>query len=117
MRHHNKNRTFGRSRSQRAALMRGLAISLLEHGKIHTTEAKAKELRPYVERLITKSKEDTVASRRLISSKLGEPQQDIIKKLFGEISKKYADRTGGYTRVIKMGETRAGRREAFIELV
>lgn len=117
MRHHNQNRTFGRSRSQRTALMRGLAISLLEHGKIHTTEAKAKELRPYVERLITKGKEDSVASRRLIASRLGEPDQAIIKKLFSDIAKRYADRTGGYTRITKMGETAAGRREAYIELV
>ncbi len=97
--------------------MRGLAISLLEHGKIHTTEAKAKELRPYVERLITRGKDDTIASRRIVASRLGEPDQEIIKKLFGEISKKYADRPGGYTRVTKMGDTAAGRREAYIELV
>ena len=117
MRHHNKNRTFGRSRSQRAALMRGLALSLIEHGKIKTTEAKAKELRPYVERLITQGKIDTVASRRLVSSKLGEPSGDGVKKLFNDISKRYADRNGGYTRIIKMGEVTPGRRDAFIELV
>jgi large subunit ribosomal protein L17 len=117
MRHHNKNRTFGRSRSQRAALMRGLALSLIEHGKIKTTEAKAKELRPYVERLITQGKTDTVASRRLISSKLGEPAGDSVKKLFTDISKKYADRNGGYTRIVKLGEVTPGRRDAFIELV
>jgi large subunit ribosomal protein L17 len=97
--------------------MRGLALSLIEHGKIKTTEAKAKELRPYVERLITQGKSDTVASRRLIASKLGEPAQDLVRKLFSEISKKYADRSGGYTRIIKLGEVTAGRRDAFIELV
>ena len=117
MRHHNQNRTFGRSRSQRTALLRGLALSLLEHGKIQTTEAKAKELRPYVEKLITKGKEDTVASRRLVMSTLGEPHTDIVKKLFEEVSKRYTDRNGGYTRIIKLGETAAGRREACIELV
>lgn len=117
MRHHNQNRTFGRSRSQRAALMRGLALSLIEHGKIKTTEAKAKELRPYIERLITQAKGDTVAARRLVSSKLGEPATDAVKKLFTEIAKKYADRNGGYTRIIKVGEVTAGRRDAFIELV
>ncbi len=117
MRHHNQNRTFGRSRSQRTALMRGLALSLIEHGKIQTTEAKAKELRPYVEKLITKGKTDTVATRRLIMSRLGEPHTDVVNKLFTDIAKKYADRTGGYTRIIKLGETKAGRREACIELV
>lgn len=117
MKNHVKNRTFGRSRSQRTALLRGLALSLLEHGKIQTTEAKAKELRPYVEKLITRGKDDTVSSRRLVMSVLGEPHTDIVKKLFGEVAKKYADRNGGYTRVVKLGETEAGRREAYIELV
>jgi large subunit ribosomal protein L17 len=97
--------------------MRGLALSLIEHGKIKTTEAKAKELRPYVERLITQGKNDSVASRRLISSKLGEPAADAVRKLFSEISKKYIDRNGGYTRIIKLGEITHGRRDAFIELV
>lgn len=117
MRHHNKNRTFGRSRSQRSALMRGLAMNLIEHGKIMTTEAKAKELRPYVEKLITKGKENTAASRALVASKLGEPEGKIVKKLFDDIAKRYADRAGGYTRIIKIGETKAGRTEACIELV
>lgn len=117
MRHSNKNRTFGRSRSQRTALLRGLALSLIEHGKIQTTEAKAKELRPYVEELITKGKEDTVASRRLVMSSLGEPHTDVVQKLFSDVAKRYAERNGGYTRIIKLGETKAGRTEACIELV
>jgi large subunit ribosomal protein L17 len=117
MRHSNQNRTFGRSRSQRTALIRGLAISLIEHGKIQTTEAKAKEVRSYVERLVTHGKEATVASRRVVSSKLGEPKQVIIKKLFDDIAKRYVDRNGGYTRIIKLGDTPAGRREAVIEFV
>jgi large subunit ribosomal protein L17 len=117
MRHHNQNRTFGRSRSQRTALLRGLALSLIEHGKIHTTEAKAKELRPYVEKLITKGKVDSVASRRLVMSTLGEPHTDVVQKLFSDVAKRYADRDGGYTRIIKLGETKAGRTEAYIELV
>lgn len=117
MQKRNKNRTFGRSRSQRAALMRGLALSLFEHGKIKTTEAKAKELRPYVEKMITQGKTDTVQSRRLISSKLGEPATTVVQKLFTEISKKYAERNGGYTRIVKIGEVTPGRRDAYIELV
>jgi large subunit ribosomal protein L17 len=117
MRHHNQNRTFGRSRSQRTALIRGLAMSLVEHGKIHTTEAKAKELRSYVEKLITKSKDPSISSRRNVASALGEPKTDVVKKLFDDVAKRYADRNGGYTRIIKTGETAAGRREAYIELV
>ncbi len=117
MRHHNQNRTFGRSRSQRAGLMRGLAISLIEHGKIKTTEAKAKELRPYIEQLVTHGKNDTVASRRLVASRLGEPDTTVVKKIFEDIAKRYTERAGGYTRIIKMGETQAGRREACIEFV
>lgn len=117
MRHHSQNRTFGRSRSQRTALLRGLALSLIEHGKIHTTEAKAKELRPYVEKLITKGKNDTVASRRLVMSLLGEPHTDVVSKLFSDVAKRYTERNGGYTRIIKLGETKAGRTEAYIELV
>lgn len=117
MRHHNQNRTFGRTRSQRTALMRGLALSLFEHEKIQTTEAKARELRPYVEKLITKGKNDTVASRRLVMSTLGEPKDALVQKLFTDIAKRYNDRNGGYTRIIKMGETKAGRHEACIELV
>ncbi len=117
MRHHNQIRTFGRNKSQRTALLRGLAISLLEHGKIKTTEAKARELRPYVEKLITKGKNDTVGSRRLVASALGEPNKAVVKSLFDDIAKRYADRNGGYTRIIKLGETKAGRTEAYIELV
>jgi large subunit ribosomal protein L17 len=92
-------------------------MNLLEHGKIQTTEAKAKELRPYVEKLITKGKNNTPSSRALIASRLGEPSMDVIKKLFDDVAKRYADRNGGYTRIIKLGDTKAGRTEAVIELV
>ncbi len=117
MRHHNKNRTFGRERKQRTALLRGLALSLIEHGKIQTTEAKAKELRPYIERLITKGKDGSLTSRRVVMSALGEPDSAVTKKLFDDVAKRYATRNGGYTRIIKLGETGAGRREACIEFV
>jgi len=117
MRHHNKNRTLGRTRNGRTALIRSLAISLIEKGKIQTTEAKAKELRPYVERLVTYGKKGTLAARRTAATKLGEPKADTIKKLFDEIAKEYADRNGGYTRIIKTGQTAAGRKEAVIEFV
>lgn len=117
MNHQKKNRTFGRVRKQRTALMRGLAISLIEHGMIKTTEAKAKELRPYVERLITNAKDGSISARRRIATRLGEPDADVTKKLFSDIAPKYKDRHGGYTRVIKMGKTLAGRDEAVIEFV
>ncbi len=115
--HGNKNRKFGRVRSQRTALVRGLAVSLIRDGKIKTTEAKAKELRPFVERLVSHGKRNTVAARRIVASRLGEPSALIIKKVFEEIAPKFATRAGGYTRVIKMGRTPAGRDEAVIEFV
>lgn len=115
--HGNKNRKFGRVRSQRTALIRGLAVSLIRDGKIKTTEAKAKELRPFVERLVTHGKANTVAARRVVASRLGEPAAQVIKKVFEEIAPKFATRAGGYTRIIKMGRTPAGRDEAVIEFV
>lgn len=117
MRHHNQNRTFGRSRSQRTALMRGLAISLITYGKIATTDAKARELRPYIEKLITRSKVDNVANRRLVSSDLGEPDKVILDGLFKDLGLRFKERAGGYTRIIKKGLTSAGRQEALIEFV
>jgi large subunit ribosomal protein L17 len=117
MRHSNSARRLNRTRRGRTALLRGLAISLIEHGKIATTEAKAKELRPYVERLVTYAKDGSLAARRRTASKLGEPDMAIVSKLFGEIAEGYKERPGGYTRITKMGRTAAGRDEAVIEFV
>ncbi len=117
MRHGQQNRTFGRVRSQRTALMRGLAVSLIRDERIVTTEAKAKELRPFIERLVTYGKKGTIAARREAATKLGEPRAETIKKLFETIAPKFSERAGGYTRVIKMGRTPAGRDEAVIEFV
>lgn len=100
MRHHNKNRTLGRPTSQRRALLKSLACSLIRDKKIVTTEAKAKELRPFIERMVTHGKEDTITSRRFISSRLG--NVDLTEKLVKEISSKYSAREGGYTRIIKL---------------
>ena len=100
MRHHNSVRKFGRETTQRHALMRSLARNLIRDNQIKTTTAKAKELRPFVEKLVTKAKVNTVASRRLVSSRLqGAPE---VKKLFDVIAPKYMDRKGGYTRVVRM---------------
>lgn len=117
MQHARKNRTLNRTRSQRTALLRGLVAALFNEGKIKTTTAKAKELRPLAEKLITTAKDDTVATRRLVASKLGASSETTLKKLFGEIAPQYKERSGGYTRIIKMGQTPAGRDESVIELV
>ena len=107
MRHHNTNRKFGRFRNQRKALLRSLAVSLIDHESIKTTEAKAKELRPFVEKLVTKGKKDSLWSRRVIISKLGSGAESSAKKIMEVISPKYKERQGGYTRITKL-ETRQG---------
>jgi large subunit ribosomal protein L17 len=100
MRHHSVKRKFGREKDQRDALMRSLARNLINETKIRTTLAKAKELRPYVEKLVTKAKSGTLASRRMVIAKLDGEKE--TKVLFDTIAKKYIDRTGGYTRIIKL---------------
>ncbi|MCK5589074.1 MAG: 50S ribosomal protein L17 [Candidatus Pacebacteria bacterium] len=119
MRHHNSNRKFGRKSNQRRALMRSLAIALIGHEKIETTEAKAKELRKYVEKLITKGRKGDLATRRLLNSKLGSGGDLASKKIVEVLSKKYADRPGGYLRIIKKGERIGsdGAKMAIIEFV
>ena len=117
MKHANKNRTLGRGKAQRTALLRGLSVSLIRDGQIKTTLAKAKELQPTIERLITLAKNDTVQSRRLVSSRLGEPTAATINKLFTDIAPRFTERNGGYTRVIKLGRTSPGRDEAIIAFV
>lgn len=117
MRHSNKNRTLSRDTDQRTALLRGLSVSLIRDGKITTTLAKAKELQPQIEKLITRAKENNVANIRLVASRLGEPSEIIIKKLFSEIAPKFSERNGGYTRIIKMGRLPSGRDQAVIEFV
>ncbi len=102
MRHHDKNRKFGRERKVRRGLMRSLAHNLILEEKIITTEAKAKSLRPYVEKLVTHAKTDTVAKRRLVSSKLGNDKM-ATKKLFDLIAPRYDTREGGYTRIVRVG--------------
>jgi len=117
MRHANNKRTLGRTRRGRTALVRGLAVSLIRDGQIKTTLAKAKELQPNIERLITHAKSDTVQARRLVASRLGEPTDIVLNKLFKDIAPKFAERNGGYTRVVKLGKTSPGREEAVIAFV
>jgi large subunit ribosomal protein L17 len=116
MRHHNQNRKFGRERNARRALVKSLARSLIIHGKVRTTISKAKELRPVVERLITNGRSDSLASRRLLISKTGDPL--IASKLIGTLGPKYKNRSGGYTRIIKVGARESdGSQMAVIEFV
>ena len=116
MRHLVKGRKLGRTKSHRAATLSALSVALIKEHRIVTTEPKAKELRTFVEPLITKAKEDTSHNRRQVFSKLKDKQ--AVSHLFGEVSDKVGDRPGGYTRVIKIGN-RAGdsAKMAVIELV
>ncbi len=116
MRHNKKFNHLGRTASHRSSMLANMAISLIMHKRITTTVAKAKALKKYVEPLITKAKEDTTNSRRVVFSYL--QNKEVIKELFGEVSQKVGNRPGGYTRIIKLG-TRQGdaAQICFIELV
>lgn len=116
MRHGKKHNHLGRTTSHRVAMLSNLAISLITHKRIFTTVAKAKALRVYVEPLITKSKDDTTHSRRVVFSYL--QSKDAVSELFRDVSVKIADRPGGYTRIIKVGNRPGDAAEmAMIELV
>ncbi len=116
MRHRNKINHLGRKSSHRKAMLANMAASLIMHKRIHTTVAKAKALRMYVEPLITKSKDDTTHSRRTVFSYLKDKY--AVSELFREVAKKIGDRPGGYTRILKT-ENRLGDNAemCFIELV
>ena len=116
MRHRKAGRSLRRTSEQKLALMRSLATSLIEHGAIQTTEAKAKELRPFVEKLITKAKSGTLHDRRLAIRHVR--KRDAADKLFKELGPKFAKRAGGYTRILKMGHRKGdGAEMARIEWV
>lgn len=116
MRHGNKVNHLGRTTEHRKALLRNLAISLIAHKRIRTTLAKARVLRTFIEPLITKSKDNTTHSRRVVFSYL--QNKEAIKELFGPVAAKVGDRPGGYVRVIKTGFRRGdGAEMALIELV
>jgi large subunit ribosomal protein L17 len=115
MRHHNANRKFSRIRKVRRALINSLARSLVLHQKIETTEPKAKELRPFVEKLVTSSKTGTLSARRVIGAKIG---NNAAKILMDTLSKKYEKRSGGYTRITKSKRRLSdGSKMAIIEFV
>ena len=116
MRHNKKFNHLGRTADHRKAMLANMAISLIRHKRITTTLAKAKALKKYVEPLITRSKNDTTTSRRVVFRYL--QNKYAVKALFGEVAEKVANRPGGYTRVIKLGTRQGDAAEiAFIELV
>ena len=116
MRHNKKFNHLGRTASHRSAMLSNMACSLIKHKRITTTVAKAKALKKFVEPLITKSKDDTTNSRRVVFSNLQD--KIAVTELFKEISVKVADRPGGYTRIIKTGHRLGDNAEmCFIELV
>lgn len=140
MRHRVAGRHLGRSPAHRKALRRNLAIALFQHGAIRTTEAKAKDVKPFVEKLITLAKKNTIQARRMVSAELGnrhgkrgndsrgkrqdtgrgrmfqvvdgfevqELEQSLLERIFDDIAPRYADRPGGYTRLIRLSERRIG---------
>lgn len=115
MRHHNANRKFGREKKVRTALMKSLALALVLEGKIMTTDAKARELRPFVEKMVTLGRGNTIAKRRELVSKVGSIAATKITK---DIAPKYEDRKGGYTRITKLQERVSdGSKMAIIEFV
>ena len=117
MRHHNNKRKFGRDNGQRKMLLSSLALNLIVRGKIKTTEAKAKELRPYIEKMVTRAKSDTVANRRVLVARFSNRKRET-KKLFEVIAPKYVDQAGGYTRILKMGPRKSdSAKMAIIEFV
>lgn len=115
MRKRNKGRILSRPKSQRKALLKALATGLFLHGKIKTTEAKAKELRSVSEKMISRARDKKMSDRRVLAQVLAPA---ILKKLMDEIAPKYMDRQGGYTRIIKMGPRKSdGANMVIIELV
>jgi large subunit ribosomal protein L17 len=136
MRHRKAGKKLGRNGTHRLALYRNLALALFRHERIITTEAKAKAVRPFIEKLITLARKGTLHARRLVLARLGPPakaevrpaeddddtnadDRKILTKLFSEIAPRYADRPGGYTRIIKRHERRLGDggKTAFLELL
>jgi len=116
MRHGKKDNHLGRTASHRRAMLSNMACSLILHKRINTTVAKAKELRKYVEPLITKSKADTTHNRRTVFSNL--KQKEVVSILFREVSAKVSERPGGYTRILKTGNRLGDNAEmCMIELV
>lgn len=115
MRHKKRGRKFTKSKDQQKALLRSLASSLVLKEKITTTEAKAKELKSFIEKSITRSKKDNVANRRFLAKDFS---NKVVKKIVQELGPRYKSRAGGYTRVTKISPRKSdGARMAVIELI
>jgi large subunit ribosomal protein L17 len=116
MKHRVAGRKLGRTAMHRVALLRNLSTELFRHERIRTTLMKAKELRPFAEKLITLSKRETLHARRLVLRDIHD--KDVVSKMFDTLSSRYAQRPGGYTRIVKLGPRRGDNAEmALIELV
>lgn len=106
MRHSKHKYKLGVNPSHRKSLIKNLAIEVIDHGKIKTTQTKAKAVRGFVEKLVTLAKEDSVHNRRLAFRKLN--NKDAVTKLFTEVAPKFKERNGGYTRIVKLADARVG---------
>ena len=101
MRHRKKGRQLSRTASHRRAMLRNMAASLFQHGRVVTTQAKAKELRPFAEKLITWARRGDLHARRQVERSIKD--RKVSGRLFGELGPRFADRPGGYTRIVKLG--------------
>lgn len=116
MRHHRSGKKLGRDSAHRRALYANLAGALIEHGRIQTTEAKAKAVKPIAEQLITLGRRGDLAARRQAISYLR--SQDVVQKLFADVAPRFADRPGGYSRIVKLGPRQGDAAEmVYLELV
>jgi large subunit ribosomal protein L17 len=116
VRHHRAGKKLGRDSAHRKALYANLAGSLIEHGRIKTTEAKAKAVKPFAEQMITLGKRGDLAARRQAIAELR--SQDVVHVLFAEVAPRFADRPGGYTRIVKLGPRNGDAAEmVYLELV
>ncbi len=118
MRHQKSSGKLSRDSAHRKALLANLCIEVIDHERIKTTEAKAKALKPEIEKLITLAKRGDLHARRQAMSTLQHPDKGIIYKLFDEVAPRYVDRPGGYTRILKLGPRRSDSTEmVYLELV
>src|SRR2546429_6075318 len=116
MRHHRAGKKLGRDSAHRRALYANLAGSLIEHGRIRTTQAKAKAVKPFAEQMITLGKRGDLAARRQAIAELR--SQDVVHQLFADVAPRFADRPGGYTRIVKLGPRQGDAAEmVYLELV
>jgi large subunit ribosomal protein L17 len=116
MRHHRAGKKLGRDSAHRKALYSNLAGALIEHGRIKTTEAKAKAVKPFAEQMITLGKRGDLHARRLALAELR--SQDVVHQLFADVAPRFADRPGGYTRIVKLGPRYGDAAEmVYLELV